>query len=156
MWLLQPAQLAQSQAKDSIIDGQDRGCKCGQSMTVQCLHVYRLFCVNILHSLPTLSWEVAPSYPPWSQMSQPPWSLFSGPQPGKGSSLFQLLVLLEWALVIWSTPCLFLMGNAPLLFHGGSGEVVIQGLYFFAPGWRVENLPPPTPLPPLGREIGSG
>lgn len=48
-------------------------------------------------------------------------------------------VSLEWALMIWSTPCLFLLGNAPLLFHGHSDGVYNQGPCSFAPGWPIED-----------------
>ena len=120
-------------------------------MTVQCLHVYRLVCVSLLHSLTSLGWEAAPFYMPWFQICQPSWSLFSGPHPGNDSFFFQFLVPLEWALAIWSTPCLSI-GQCPSSIPWGLWWTLYSRAMLLCPRLTSREPPPPQYLP-LGKRL---
>lgn len=77
-------------------------------------------------------------------MPQPPWSLFwRGPQSGESSSSSEFhthFVAPEWVLIMWSTPSFFLLGNAALLVHGGSGGGFSQRPLLFCPRLASRKL----------------
>lgn len=66
-------------------------------------------------------------------MPQPPWSLFWREESSSSSEFHTHFVAPEWVLIMWSTPSFFLLGNATLLVHGGSGGGFSQRPLLFCP-----------------------